>query len=139
MSTPIILFLLIGWALSSGLKRYARGHTYSLWRVSLASVTALAICFCLARLDLVGVPISAAVRPLFDDGLGLCVVLACALVGYFTVQLIVNEVLLRDSVAGRLSTRVNVRVCMRCVCALLSIPIAVLACHAIAFAFVFYL
>jgi hypothetical protein len=137
MITFIILVTIIAWTLSAGLKRYERGRRFSGWRVWLASMLGLSICYFAARADAIGIPLSLLLSPLLQDRLGFMTLSLCFLLIFFGVQMAVNHAVLRDSNGARVQVSVNTRLCARSILSLLAIPLAIVTLHAVALVLIF--
>jgi hypothetical protein len=132
----IILVAIIAWTLSAGLKRYERGRRFSGWRVWLASILGLSVCYFAVHADLIGVPFLW-MAPILDDRLGFLTLSLCFLVIFFGIQLVVNHALLLDSNGARLHVSVNTRLCASSVLSLLSIPLVLVVFHVVAVCLIF--
>ena len=135
--TYLILVAIIAWALSAGLKRYQPGRKFSGWRVWLASTLGLSICYLTAHADSIGIPFLSWLSPALEDRVGFMALSLCFVGVFFLIQLVVNQVLLRDSNGARLHVSVNIRLCARSILSLFSIPVALVAFHVVALCLIF--
>ena len=124
----IILVAIVARTLSAGLKRYERRRRFSSWRMWLASILSLSICYVASHADLIGVPLSW-LDSLFEGRLGVIVLSLCFFAVYFGIQFLVNQTILRDWNGAQLAAGVNTRLCARAIVSLLAIPLALVAFH----------